>query len=544
MINIKSGLRFFILLVLPALAGQLAEAYTPLLSRNGNLVRWDLKESPVNQPNIIEGRVEFFINRLGTPDLEDAGDGTGGEFDIIRRAFGVWNHNPTSLMRFNDLKLTDQSWGTGSDETNLVIFDETNKSGLFPPGSGIIAMTMTTYEDELYGGVLDGHLRDTDLILNGKDFTFSSGLEPEKINLLSIVVHEIGHVCGLDHSFHQKINPQDDSVDVPSLFPYLNFADDQLSQPDQDDFSGLTELYPDKDFNDQINGSLAGMVMIDGEPAAGIDVVAYQNRRPVVSTFSRSNGSFHIHGVPPGTYLIRTNILSRANISLVQDITTEVHSQYFGTAGNAGIAQDASPVTVLAGKKRANVLLNLRRLAQPDFLEPNDTPQQALLLPVDGTQVLQQPWKTGDPEWMKFQASKGRIYEILTDTLGFFANPKLDLFDSDATTLLASHDNIDISKMNYAARIRFTAQRNGSFYIRLTDVKSALSPGSSCEVSVREAGPARLDGNGDGMIDSMDLFSFSTHWTPVVGNQEFIKDGISTLPTTDLIELLGVLAGK
>ncbi|MBW7938876.1 MAG: hypothetical protein H3C63_08775, partial [Candidatus Omnitrophica bacterium] len=61
MINIKSGLRFFILLAFPVLAGQISEAYTPLLSRNGNLVRWDLKESPVNQPNIIEGRVEFFI---------------------------------------------------------------------------------------------------------------------------------------------------------------------------------------------------------------------------------------------------------------------------------------------------------------------------------------------------------------------------------------------------------------------------------------------------------------------------------------------------
>lgn len=518
-----------------------SEAYTPLLTRNGNLVRWDLVESPLNQPNIIEGRVEFLINRQGTADIEDPGDGTGGEFAILQKAFGVWHRIPGSRIRFNDLKLTDQSEGSGADETNIVFFDESNQSGLFPPNSGIIAMTLTTYEDEQFGGALDGHIRDTDLVFNGKDFSFSSAPEPEKVHLLSVAVHEIGHICGLDHAFHQKINAQDDSVDVPSLYPYLNYADDQASQPDQDDLSGVTELYPDKSWTTQMFGSLAGRVDLDGQPAGGIDVIAYREGRPVVSTISRSDGAFHIPAVPPGTYLIRSNILSRANISLIHDITTEVHSQYFVNSGNAGLAADASPVTVIPGKKRVNVQLNLRRVTQPDFLEPNDSPQQALLMPTDGTPVLQQPWRAEDPEWMKFQAKKGQIYELLTDNLSFFSNPKLDLFASDGTTQLSSHDNIDVSRLNFAARIRFTAQQIGTYYIRLMDVKPVMQSGSSCEVSIREIGPDKLDGNGDGKIDSLDLFSFSRSWIPIAGETGSVKDQISTLPTSDLLELIGVL---
>jgi len=216
---INSALQFLLIFSAISLVCSQSMAYTPILTTNGNEVRWVLDEVPQDQPNIIEGSVEFFINRFGTPDIADNGDGTGGEFDILRQAFRAWEAVPTSLIDFNYLQLTDENVVTGTDRTNLIIFDDANGSGLFPLGTGVIALTLLTFEDEAFDGVFDGRIVDADMIFNGQDFVFSAGMDPAKMNLGSVATHEAGHVCGLDHGFHQKTNEEDLRGCVKSLYP-------------------------------------------------------------------------------------------------------------------------------------------------------------------------------------------------------------------------------------------------------------------------------------------------------------------------------------
>ena len=538
--TLRSWLYVGMLLALSVLLAQDALGYTPAFTRNENLLYWNLDELPQGQPNIIEGAVEFFINRTGTADIDDYGDGTGGEFDIVRSAFGVWQAQPSSSIRFNDLKLTNQTQVLGVDETNTIVFDETNTTGFFPAGTGIIALTLTTYEDEEFDGVFDGRIRDTDLVFNGRDFTFSSGLEAGKINLKAVTVHEIGHICGLDHSFHQVINPEDGSVTVPTMYPYLYYAYDQPATLEQDDISGLAELYPENDYIQQNLGSISGTVQLNNEPVAGVDVIAYKDDFPVVSAVTLEDGTFRIHGVPTGTYRLRADCLYADFVYPSLPLVTTFHSQYSVIdEGIAGLSTDASTVTVAVGKRHPAQAIALVSSASPDFFEPNDTASQATQLTADGAAMLHQSWVKGDVDWVRFQGTKGVLYEIVTNNLSFLADPEMKLYAANGTTLLAEDDDINRAKFNYAARIDYTPTVTGSFYVRLTDSSQGFGPGTSYELSVNKIGTAKLDSNADGKINTLDLFALSRSWTP--GKEDEKAEDATLLSTGLLIDLIQTL---
>ncbi len=538
--SIRPWLYAAMVLSFSALFAQDVLGYTPAFTRNGNLLRWNLSEQPQGQPNIIEQKVEFFINRMGTVDLNDNGDGTGGEFDIVKSAFGAWQAQPSSCIAFNDLKVTDQTLIAGYDETNVILFDETNTTGFFPEGTGVIALTLTTYEDEEFDGVFDGRVRDTDLVFNGRDFTFSSGLEAGEINLKAVAVHEIGHICGLDHSFHQKTDTDDDSVIYPTMYPYLNYADDQVVSLEQDDISGLVELYPQNDYVQKYLGSISGKAQLHDEPVPGVDVIAYREDYPVVSAITLEDGTFRIQGVPPGTYTLRADSLSAANVYATLPLFTAFHSQYSIVEGGvAGLSSDASTVTVVAGKRHPSQTFSLVSSASPDFFEPNDVANKATQLAADGSAMLHQSWYKGDVDWVCFQGTKGILYEVVTDNLSFNADPEMQLYASNRTTLLAENDDINRAKGNYAARIRYTPTTTGLFYIRLTDAHEGSGSNTSYELRVNEIGSAKLDSNTDGQINTLDLFALSRTWTP---GGEDVKNGDTTpLSTGLLLDLIQIL---
>lgn len=493
-----------------------AQGYVPILTSNDNLVRWHLDESGGDQPNIIERSVEFFTSRVGTPDIVDQGEGVGGEFEILRVSFRAWEVIGTSKIDFNDLKLTDQSFFSGTDNTNLIGFDETNSTGLFPPGTGIIALTILTFEDEEFEGILDGRLKDTDLIFNGRDFVFGENGEPDRIDLQSIATHEIGHICGLDHSLLQHTNSTTLALEIPTMYPFVYFGDTQMRTLEPDDIAGVSELYPNPDVDQIVHGSISGRVIratAKGianpvEPLAGVEIVAYQDDRPIVSTITRSDGIYRIFGVPGGQYILRSFPVTPPFVGLPFDPEVDVQSQFFNAAG---LSSDASTVTVTPGRRRFSLNFELPTSTVPDFFEPNDVSGQATLLTINGPRMIHQFYREGDEDWVQFNATAGSAYDVITDNLSFFADPVITLFGPDGITELAQND--DVAAGNLAARVRFTAAQSGPHFIRLTDEAGFFGSGTSFEFSVRSFEvPSAFDANDDGVLDSMDLFLLASHW--------------------------------
>ncbi len=108
-----------------------------------------------------------------------------------------------------------------------------------------------------------------------------------------------------------------------------------------------------------------------------------------------------------------------------------------------------------------------------DEHEPDDTPAQAR----DGgtlTQATQHSISgNGDQDWTRFDGIGGSEYEFQTVNLTCGSDTRLDLYDSDGTTLLASND--DRSGNDLSSRILWTATKTGDLYLRV------IRPGSQHE---------------------------------------------------------------
>jgi len=98
----------------------------------GTPVRWFAADLPLR----------FVVQAAGSDDVPDASDD-----HAVRRAFADWAALPGV-----DLPLVEETdpaerartdWA--ADDNRLVIFDEDGDPGLFPPGSGIVAVTPLQY---------------------------------------------------------------------------------------------------------------------------------------------------------------------------------------------------------------------------------------------------------------------------------------------------------------------------------------------------------------------------------------------------------------
>ena len=128
-----------------------------------------------------------------------------------------------------------------------------------------------------------------------------------------------------------------------------------------------------------------------------------------------------------------------------------------------------------ANKTPLNNLINANGVSYfVDTLEPNATAATAKGIFADGSTISCTHYYDsngdglgqGDQDWFSFDAEKDKTYTIQTSNLGNAADTVLQLYDTDAGTLLATNDNITAA--NLASRIVFTAPTDGKYYVRIT----------------------------------------------------------------------------
>lgn len=177
-------------------AARSAAAYvcTPVTDAEGRPV------SPAASQVWVNRCLPYFINR--------SAELFSGETrrQLVQQSFQVWQGNACTDMEFLDLGYTDQDVGfdpRASDNENVItsVQDAAQVANYFPEAN-MVAITITAFS------TASGEIFDADIVVNAAGFAFEdvespvacATRTPALFDLRAILIHEMGHFIGFDHS--------------------------------------------------------------------------------------------------------------------------------------------------------------------------------------------------------------------------------------------------------------------------------------------------------------------------------------------------------
>lgn len=170
-------------------------------------------------PNQAGEPVSYRLDPAGAPDIND-----NSELEAVRRAFATWENVACSSLSFRE-----DAWVA----PQLVSNDGVNRvfwTAQWPTDQRTtIALTFTFYR------TTDKLVTDADIAANATyyQWTTTDGQASQtRVDVETIIFHEIGHFFGLDHSTDPNA----------AMFPSNNKL--QQRAPAQDDVDGICSLYP------------------------------------------------------------------------------------------------------------------------------------------------------------------------------------------------------------------------------------------------------------------------------------------------------------
>jgi hypothetical protein len=253
--------------------------------------------------------VRYFVTNRGVPGVS-ATDFQGA----VGRAFATWRAVPTASITYEFAGLTGNSPGEDDGRTTLGFVNA-------PELDRVLASTSFLVDG------ITGELIEVDIFFNSAfSWSVASGGEQGRWDLESIAAHEIGHLSGLGHSAigETEVGSQGRRVlgTAAIMFPIALGTNDisgRTLRPD--DIAGISDLYPDADFN-STTGSVSGRVTKNAAGLFGAHIVAFDiSRGDMVANFSlRSDGQFSIAGLRPGAHVLRVEPLDDADIDSFFDV--------------------------------------------------------------------------------------------------------------------------------------------------------------------------------------------------------------------------------
>jgi hypothetical protein len=247
--------------------------------------------------------VRYFVS-----DVSIAGVSSSQFQTAVAKAFKTWQDVPTASITYEFGGFTRNLAGEDDGRTTLGFLNE-------PDLDRVLAST-----SYLVDGVT-GELIESDIFFNSA-FAWSTAATGErgKWDLESIALHEIGHLSGLGHSAIGETEMATGGArrvlsTGAVMFPIALGSGDVSSRTLQpDDIAGISDLYPDADFN-RITGSVSGRITRNGRGVFGAHAVAFDPRTgELVGNFSlSSDGQFSIAGLHPGPHVLRIEPIDDAD---------------------------------------------------------------------------------------------------------------------------------------------------------------------------------------------------------------------------------------
>lgn len=251
---------------------------------------------------------------------------TASQFQqAMTRAFTTWENEPTVDISFNFVGFTGAE-PFDDDGMNVLGFQAE------PELERVLGATGFTIDN------ISGRILESDIFFNSIfDWTVAPAGDPERFDLESVALHEIGHMIGLGHSAigeteltngrRRVIAKQ--AVMFPIAFPAGNTSDRRLKA---DDIAGASDIYPQGTFT-RDHGSISGRVLLDGRGIFGAHVTAFSLRTGrLVGNFTLDDdGTFVIAGLEPGLHVVRVEPLDDGDVGSFFDDDDDVEVNFRAT---------------------------------------------------------------------------------------------------------------------------------------------------------------------------------------------------------------------
>ena len=246
----------------------------------------------------------YFVSNTAVPGV------SATDFQsAMERAFGTWQAVPTASISYQLAGVTSANPGR-DDGVSVLGFQNR------PDQDRVLASTSFLVD------AATGALLESDIFFNSAfPWSVATAGEPNRFDLESIALHEIGHFSGLGHSALGETELQGsggrrvlaaEAVMFPIAFAPGSIASRTLKA---DDIAGISDLYSDGTFT-ATSGSLSGRVTKDGQPIFGAHVVAFNlSTGWLVGGFTLdAQGQFSIGGLSPGLHVLRVEPIDDAEV--------------------------------------------------------------------------------------------------------------------------------------------------------------------------------------------------------------------------------------
>lgn len=242
--------------------------------------------------------------------------------DAVNRAFATWTSVDTTSVTTEFVGTTD---ARPSDDDGMTV----------------IGFESRPDQDRTLGAAsflidtLSGRIVEADIFLNSIfSWSVSGPGEPNRFDVESIALHEVGHLLGLGHSALGETELRDrgrrvlatEAVMFPIAFPAGSTEGRTLRA---DDIAGISDIYPASSFR-RDRGSVSGRVTKSARGVLGAHVVAFNLRTgKLVGGFSLSeDGRFVIGGLEPGPHALRVEPLDDGDIESFFDLTLNIDQNF------------------------------------------------------------------------------------------------------------------------------------------------------------------------------------------------------------------------
>ncbi len=263
------------------------------------------------------------------------------EWDAVRAAFAQWQLVPGTKIQFKEAAAIPAPADVSlEDQKNTVVWFAGNRfvcGGSAFLSSNAAALTCLASLD-------DGTLVEADMILNKSAQSFTDYDNPKSNAMFveSVVLHEIGHLLGFNHS----------PVGAATMFWFTRQGLSAQIGLSSDEILGARAVYGTA-ATKAATGTIRGSVRMNGAPVFGAVVVVEDPQGILTSgTVSSADGSYVIPALPPGTHHLRVTPLDpNGNLDqyLVRGFDLDEYRRTFNNAATAFLPLTNAPVTLLAG---------------------------------------------------------------------------------------------------------------------------------------------------------------------------------------------------